>query len=260
MLLADDVVQTEVWRDDATAGVHAQAFGLLRHDPRHRPDARQVGVGVGLAFDAVLAVEELRDLRIGAALLADHIGRRALAHGRAQGVHAIVEGGGVAAKLQGIFDHGLVAPGGGRQAGVGKALQPRQAGAAPDAILADAGHRGVAEPGLQSSARTGVEAEVGGGLRAFRENMFRQVIEIATDRGVSRRCGGGARVPRLRSGGGEASGRGGGQQVATIDGHAKVSRGCGGRQSSESRAQAIVPARAGAHSQRDLHRAIATRA
>ncbi|MNS80822.1 hypothetical protein D3C72_1145190 [compost metagenome] len=87
--LGQGAIDDEVGRHGAGGEVRLHPRPLVVHALGEVRQARQIGVGVLGALDAVLAVKEVGDLLIGAAELADRIGRRvhAAAVGEAVALH-----------------------------------------------------------------------------------------------------------------------------------------------------------------------------
>ena len=72
--LHEGLVDREIRRRDANANVVPRQFKLLVHEPGEFVEPRQIGLGVVNGLDPVLGVEEIGNLAIGAAQLAQHIG------------------------------------------------------------------------------------------------------------------------------------------------------------------------------------------
>ena len=106
--LTQHVPGDEIRRCDAQTRISAHPIGFLVHHLGHVAQASKIGVSVGLCVDLMLAVEEFCRAGIGPALLADHIGASALAHGAQHGVVTEVEGCRLYAQLKGINRDGLI--------------------------------------------------------------------------------------------------------------------------------------------------------
>ncbi len=72
--LLDRLVDDEIGRHDAGGGVTLELGGFLVQHRGKGLQAREIGLGIGPGFDAVLAVQEVRHGLVRAAQLAEHIG------------------------------------------------------------------------------------------------------------------------------------------------------------------------------------------
>ena len=179
------LVDDEARRADTERHIVLRHVELLPHGSDKGLHARQIGLRVGVGVDAVLAVEEVWDLLIGAGQLAEHIGR-------ARRVAAVVE---CRKTLVGHGEdelHGVVV--GGFDAAQPIAADLVQLGEPPLGILLVlliGGDRCVGEPGFQRCQIAVVEPKPGGELRRALHHLLRE-------RGKQRIEPGGGEVRRHR--------------------------------------------------------------
>ena len=178
-LLAKALVEQEIGRDDADAGIVVQPFGLAIERGGIPFHAGEIGLRVGGVLDLVVAVQRVRDLDEGAGILGDHVRRVAVGP-------VLVERGDVAEREGEAFERGFVGgpdhvEGDPRRGGERGGIDRAQAGEA----LRGAGGNGalafgrtVGESGLERCARAGVEPERRGVFRIIGEQGLGDAGEL----------------------------------------------------------------------------------
>ena len=201
----------EIGRDHAHRGVVADPLDLLFDIAAELVEPRQIGLGILGGAHRMLGVEEIGRVVIGAAQLADDIGRRAAAAGAAV-AKAVAFGGERPAELGDVVIE---------LAGAGEAVaaEGAQLAVARDrlgAVPIGLGERIVAELGAERRQIADVEAEIGGEGRVVAQILVEPALQhqvkrlLALGRALARRGGAAGE-------GDEAQSSGTGEEGAAID-------------------------------------------
>ncbi len=176
--------EREVRRDHADARVVTGDRDLLVERDRESFQAREIGVGVGLDLDAVLAVEEVRDLLVRAGELADDVGIAGAA------IAVVVAPVGDILRGETVENHVVVdRVHAGERAAV-EGLELCQLLGVDALVFRDGGKRLVVELALLAGARSLIQTELGG--------LYRRAIEIRRHEAVEQLVEGGRRRRRQR--------------------------------------------------------------
>ena len=170
---ADRAVDDEIGRDHADARVVADHFVFLIEHGGECRQPRQVGVGVGLVVDGVLAVEEVGHVLVRTAELADDVG-----HARAA-VAVIValvgDLGGGKVVVDDVVADGVVAG----ETVAADGFEALQLVGVAGLVARELRQRTVAELRLLPGARAGIEAERGGEFGRARQRLVHEgVVEL----------------------------------------------------------------------------------
>jgi hypothetical protein len=175
----------------AVAGVVPQSFGLGVDVARQRGQAVQPGLSVVGRAQRVLGGQELRRAERQADHLVDDVGRAFLCQRGHQALVAISEARAFHAQAQRKAGGGQGGGGIRVQAGGWHAVQLRQRGGIAPALAPRGGQRAVGPAAAQRGPRARVQAQGGGLLRRFGQQLVEQGVErVAVGHGGVGRHGG----------------------------------------------------------------------
>ena len=208
--LRDRQIQDKVGRDHALGGIGLEAIGVADQLVAERRQPREIRLRIGAGLDRMLGVEKVRSRLIRPRLLADHIGRRAIA-GAAE-----VEPRDIGRTAPLIEDHVVIDAIGGRELRRIECLQPLQlARILRLRRLAPCGAT-IAELPAQCRERPLVQAKLGRALGPQLQPFAEEIIEQLGQGRVA--AGGGSGALREGRECGDGSGGGTGQeQLATVE-------------------------------------------